>query len=205
VSHDGQFVAFLSDRDGHTDVWVTQVGSRQFYNLTRGSAPELANPSIRTLWFSPDGSSIAFWVRKHDGSSSGDFGRRQRWAGSRGHTWKASRSSTGRRTAPGSHTTRLDPETRCSYQMAAGGRGAGSSSLRRPGSPLTSQCGRQTRYTSTSFRVPCQTNWTSGASLQPVMRCLALDCVYNGGQPAPMVYRTSIWRGRKAESTNFVT
>src|ERR1700681_4098636 len=26
VSRDGQFVAFLSDRDGQVDVWVTQVG-----------------------------------------------------------------------------------------------------------------------------------------------------------------------------------
>src|SRR5216684_2100676 len=38
VSRDGQFVAFLSDRDGQMDVWVTQVGSGQFHNLTRGSA-----------------------------------------------------------------------------------------------------------------------------------------------------------------------
>jgi hypothetical protein len=30
VSRDGQFVAFLSDRDGHQDVWVTQLGSGQF-------------------------------------------------------------------------------------------------------------------------------------------------------------------------------
>ena len=36
VSRDGQFVAFLSDRDGQMDVWVTQVGSGQFHNLTRG-------------------------------------------------------------------------------------------------------------------------------------------------------------------------
>jgi hypothetical protein len=27
VSRDGQFVAFLSDRGGRTDVWVTQIGS----------------------------------------------------------------------------------------------------------------------------------------------------------------------------------
>jgi Tol biopolymer transport system component len=52
VSRDGHFVAFLSDRHGQTDVWVTQVGSGQFHNLTRGSAPELVNPSVRT-WGSP--------------------------------------------------------------------------------------------------------------------------------------------------------
>src|SRR6266481_6909177 len=71
VSRDGHFVAFLSDRDGQVDVWVTQVGSGQFHNLTRGSAPELVNPSVRTLGFSPDGSFVTFWVRKQDGSSSG--------------------------------------------------------------------------------------------------------------------------------------
>ena len=39
VSRDGHFVAFLSDRDGYTDVWVTQVGSGEFHNLTHGSVP----------------------------------------------------------------------------------------------------------------------------------------------------------------------
>ncbi len=73
VSRDGHFVAFLSDRDGQMDVWVTQVGSGEFHNLTRGSAPELVNPSIRTLGFSPDGSLVTFWVRKPDGSSGGDI------------------------------------------------------------------------------------------------------------------------------------
>ena len=69
VSRDGQFVAFLSDRDGPIDVWVTQVGSGQFHNLTRGSFPELANPSLRTLGFSPDGTFVTFWFRKKDGSN----------------------------------------------------------------------------------------------------------------------------------------
>jgi Tol biopolymer transport system component len=73
VSRDGQFVAFLSDRDGQTDVWVTQVGSGHFHNLTRGSAQELVNPSVRTLGFSPDGSLVTFWVRKQGGPSGGDI------------------------------------------------------------------------------------------------------------------------------------
>jgi Tol biopolymer transport system component len=64
VSRDGHFVAFLSDRDGQMDVWVTQIGSGQFHNLTRGSEPELVNPSVRTLGFSPDGSLVTFWTRK---------------------------------------------------------------------------------------------------------------------------------------------
>ena len=74
VSRDGHFVAFLSDRDGQMDVWVTQAGSGEFHNLTRGSAPELVNPSVRTLGFTPDGSLVTFWVRKKDGSSGGDIG-----------------------------------------------------------------------------------------------------------------------------------
>jgi Tol biopolymer transport system component len=70
VSRDGKFVAFLSSRDGHTDVWVTQPGSGQFHNLTRGSAPELVNPSVRTLGFSPDGSLVTFWVRQPAGEGA---------------------------------------------------------------------------------------------------------------------------------------
>lgn len=67
VSRDGKFVAFLSGRDGATDVWVTQPGSGQFHNLTHGSVPELINPSVRTLGFSLDGSLVTFWVRKPAG------------------------------------------------------------------------------------------------------------------------------------------
>lgn len=73
VSRDGHFVAFLSDRDGPMDVWVTQVGSGQFHNLTRGRVPELVNPSVRTLGFSPDGSLVTFWIRKAGGPRGGDI------------------------------------------------------------------------------------------------------------------------------------
>jgi Tol biopolymer transport system component len=70
MSRDGKFVAFLSDRDGQMDVWVTQVGVGQFYNLTRGSVPELVNPSVRTLGFSPDGTLVTFWARRASASES---------------------------------------------------------------------------------------------------------------------------------------
>jgi hypothetical protein len=69
ISRDGHFVAFLSDRDGAMDVRVTQAGSGEFHNLTHGSVPGLANPSIRTLGFSPDGSLITFWLRKQNGAN----------------------------------------------------------------------------------------------------------------------------------------
>ena len=35
--------------------------------------PDLGNPSIRALGFSPDGSVVTFWVRKPDSSSGGDI------------------------------------------------------------------------------------------------------------------------------------
>jgi Tol biopolymer transport system component len=73
MSRDGHFVAFLSDRDGQMDVWVTQVGSGQFHNLTHGTVPELVNPSVRTLGFSPDGSEVTFWVRKQDNSGANNI------------------------------------------------------------------------------------------------------------------------------------
>jgi len=73
ISRDGHFIAFLSDRDGRMDVWVTQVGSGEFHNLTHGSAPELVNPSVRTLGFSPDGAFVTFWVRNQNGGNSGDI------------------------------------------------------------------------------------------------------------------------------------
>src|SRR4029079_858064 len=68
VSRDGQFVAFLSDREGRMDVWVTQVGSGQFHNLTRGSATDIVNPQLRSPGFSPDGALVTFWDRKQAGS-----------------------------------------------------------------------------------------------------------------------------------------
>jgi Tol biopolymer transport system component len=68
VSRDGRLVAFLADRDGPMDVWVTQVGSGQFQNLTRSSAAELVNPSVRMLGFSPDGSFVTFWMKRSTGA-----------------------------------------------------------------------------------------------------------------------------------------
>lgn len=72
LSEDGRFVAFLSDRDGRMDVWLTQVGSGQFHNLTRGSSHELVNSSVRTLGFSPDGSLVTYWVRNPDRRQAGE-------------------------------------------------------------------------------------------------------------------------------------
>ena len=73
VSRDGKLVVFLSDRDGPMDVWLTQVGSGEFHNLTHGSAPSLVNPSVRTLGFSPDGSLVTFWTGRQNNSRGQDI------------------------------------------------------------------------------------------------------------------------------------
>ena len=73
ISRDGRFVAFLSDRDGRMDVWVTQVGTGRFHNLTRGRVQELVNPSVRTMGFSADGSLVTFWARGAERSKADDI------------------------------------------------------------------------------------------------------------------------------------
>ena len=57
ISPDGRFVAFVSDRDGPFDVWLSQVGSGVFRNLTEGKDPELPAP-VRGPGFSADGSQV---------------------------------------------------------------------------------------------------------------------------------------------------
>lgn len=63
ISPDGRFVAFLSDRDGKLDAWVTQIGTAEFQNLTKGAAPELLNREVRSVGFTPDGSLVTLWTR----------------------------------------------------------------------------------------------------------------------------------------------
>jgi len=63
ISRDGKFVAFLSDRDGPSDIWAGQIGTGEFQNLTKGRAPDIGNPRVRNLGFSPDGSQVSVEVR----------------------------------------------------------------------------------------------------------------------------------------------
>ena len=63
ISRDGKFVVFLSDRDGPSDVWAGQIGTGEFQNLTKGRAPDIGNPRVRNLSFSPDGSQVSVEVR----------------------------------------------------------------------------------------------------------------------------------------------
>jgi len=74
LSRDGRAVAFIADHDGRNDVWVTEIGSTRYRNLTHAGIPDLANnPEIRTLGFSADGSLITVWVRTSNGSRAGDI------------------------------------------------------------------------------------------------------------------------------------
>jgi len=59
ISPDGKFAAFLSDRDGPLDVWLTQIGSGRFMNLTRDSHMLGLRP-VRNIGFAGDGSEIWF-------------------------------------------------------------------------------------------------------------------------------------------------
>ncbi len=61
ISPDGKFVAFLSDHNGEFDIWVSQIGTGRFANLTSSLPPLVGSGTIvRKLGFSGDGSEIWF-------------------------------------------------------------------------------------------------------------------------------------------------
>ena len=57
ISPDGKWVAFYADRDGPFDVWLSQVGTGQFVNLTQGKLGK--EEGLPDLGFSGDGSEIS--------------------------------------------------------------------------------------------------------------------------------------------------
>jgi Tol biopolymer transport system component len=61
ISPDGRFVAFVADRAGEFDLWLKQVGTGDFTNLTANIAPLGGpHPMLRTFGFSGDGAEIWF-------------------------------------------------------------------------------------------------------------------------------------------------
>jgi Tol biopolymer transport system component len=64
ISANGEFVAFLADRDSVFDAFVGQVGTGQFLNLTGGRLPQLFNEDVRNIGFSADAAHV--WIRVAD-------------------------------------------------------------------------------------------------------------------------------------------
>jgi Tol biopolymer transport system component len=61
ISPDGKFAAFLADRDGEFDIWLTQVGTGYFRNLTADFPPlQQIGHTFRKFGFSGDGAEIWF-------------------------------------------------------------------------------------------------------------------------------------------------
>src|SRR5207245_6871419 len=60
ISPDGRFVAFVANRDGPLDIFLTQVGTGRFINLTHGDVQ--LQSVIRPVGFSGDGSEV--WLHE---------------------------------------------------------------------------------------------------------------------------------------------
>lgn len=67
ISPDGRFTAFLADRDGQFDVWIGQVGSGEFVNVTKGRFHDMGLPdgTIRRVGFTLDASEV--WIQERVG------------------------------------------------------------------------------------------------------------------------------------------
>ncbi len=60
ISPDGKFTVFLSNRDGPLDVFVSQIGSGAFTNLTKGDFRPPTWAMVRQTGFSGDGEQVWF-------------------------------------------------------------------------------------------------------------------------------------------------
>ena len=67
VSPDGKLVAFASNREGQYDVFISQIGSGEFVNVTKGRVGAIPPAPIRRVGFSHDGGRI--WLLTGDGST----------------------------------------------------------------------------------------------------------------------------------------
>jgi Tol biopolymer transport system component len=69
ISPDGKFMVFLSNRDGPLDVFVSQIGSGAFTNLTKGEFRPPTWAMVRQTGFSGDGEQVWFSQYQQPGSS----------------------------------------------------------------------------------------------------------------------------------------
>ena len=69
ISPDGKFMIFLSNRDGPLDVFVSQIGSGVFTNLTKGAFRPPTWGMVRQTGFSGDGEQLWFSQKQQPGSN----------------------------------------------------------------------------------------------------------------------------------------
>jgi len=68
ISPDGKWVAFLSDRAGQTDLWLSQLDTGQVRNLTEGISPHpTTGPIVRNVGFNGDSSQVRFGMPGGEG------------------------------------------------------------------------------------------------------------------------------------------
>jgi Tol biopolymer transport system component len=70
ISPDGRFIAFLADKAGEFDLWLTQTGTGRFVNLTADIAalrPPRSDSLLRTFGFTGDGAELWFSVNGDPG------------------------------------------------------------------------------------------------------------------------------------------
>jgi len=70
ISPDGKFTAFLSNRDGPLDAFVSQIGSGAFTNVTKGDFRPASWGMVREIGFSGDGEQVWF-MRQSPGPPAG--------------------------------------------------------------------------------------------------------------------------------------
>jgi Tol biopolymer transport system component/tRNA A-37 threonylcarbamoyl transferase component Bud32 len=71
IAPDGRFVAFRSDRDGASDLFVKQIGAGPFVNLTKGAYVLSSGGGTRSIGFTAEGSELWFWDNTAGGAGTG--------------------------------------------------------------------------------------------------------------------------------------